>query len=576
MPSFSDPPRRTLAAAFAATALVTAPASAQQRFERVSVSSSGVEGNAHQPSDFARVSADGRFVAFSSNATNLAPNDANGRLDVYVRDRQLGTTVLISATAAGFAGNDRSELTDLSEDGRFVVFLSWASDLVPGDSNGFRDVYVRDRDPDGNGLFDEANATTIRATLGAGGVQPNEQCTGGSISADGRFIAFDSDASNLVAGDVEGRTDVFVRDLSTGAIERVSVAAGGAGGNGYSVRAAISRDGGKVAFASAASNLVAGDLNGALDLFLRDLGSDVTTRVSLRDDGGEIAGDSDDYEMSGDANRFVWWSGLDGIVADDTNGRADVFLRDVAAGTTLRLSIAADGSDGDKSAELPRISANGAFVVFQSDSTNLAGIETNGTADAFLWEAATGKLRKLSVHVNGIEGDARSSALDVSDDGAVIPCYSDSFDLIGGDANGLFDLLVRDRTLPDPDAQWRNYGSGWPGTLGVPALTLDANPVMGTTIGIELGNSAGFPAVGFLYCGISAIAVPTRLGGTLLVDPAALMVLLVDVDGTKVACDLPLDEALAGVSAYAQLLLLDPGASKGVAFSPGLEAVLGQ
>ncbi len=565
-----------LAVVAAALASIAPGTPAQQRFERVSVSGSGVEGNAHQPSDFARVSADGRFVAFSSNATNLAPNDANGRLDVYLRDRQLGTTVLISATAAGFAGNDRSELADLSEDGRFVVFLSWASDLVPGDTNGFRDLYVRDRDPDGNGLFDEANATTIRATLGAGGVQPNEQCTSGSISADGRFIAFDSDASNLVAGDVEGRTDVFVRDLSTGAIERVSLSGGGAGGDGFSVRAALSSNGRKVAFASVAANLVAGDLNGALDLFVRDLDFDTTTRVSLRDDGGEIAGDSDDYEMSGDANRFVWWSGIDGIVADDTNGRADVFLRDVAAGTTRRLSIAADGSDGDKSAELPHLAANGAFVVFQSDSTNLAGIETNGTADAFLWEGATGKLRKLSVHLNGVEGDARSSALDVSDDGAVIPCYSDSFDLIGGDANGFFDLLVRDRTLPDPEAQWRNYDAGWAGTQGVPALTLDANPVMGTTIGIELGNSAGVATVGFLYCGMSAIAVPTRLGGTLLVDPAALMVLLVDVDGTTVACDLPLDEALAGVSAYAQLLLLDPGASRGVAFSRGLEAALGQ
>ena len=123
-----------------------------------------------------------------------------------------------------------------------------------------------------------------------------------------------------------------------------------------------------------------------------------------------------------------------------------------ATGTTRRLSLSEAGVEGDRGSFNPHLSANGAFVVFDSEARNLAGIETNFLTDAFELELATGQLRKLSVHPNGVEGDAVSSAFSVSDDGAIVPMYSDSFDLIGGDANGFFDLLVRDLTVPDPEA----------------------------------------------------------------------------------------------------------------------------
>jgi len=573
IPRSIRPAASLIAAAFAVSA--TATVQAQERFQRITVATDGAEANRHN-SGPAFVSADGRHVAYSSNATNLAPNDANNNLDVFVRDRVAGTTVLISATPAGKSGNGRSDVADLSEDGRFVLFSSHATDFVAGDTNLDYDAYVCDRDPDANGLFDEGNATIVRASLGNSGQQPNGRSIAGSISSDGRFVAFESEASNLVAGDGNHFTDVFVRDLVAGTTERVDVSSAGAESDRYADTARISRDGRYVAFSTAATNLAPGDANGARDVYLRDRTAGTTERVSIGEAGAEGTHDANKFAMARDGQRFAWESWSANLVAGDGNNVPDVFLRDRAAGTTVRASVSDEGVEGDRASTDAFLSADGEWLLFVSDSRNLAGIETNQTVDVFLREIASGHLIKLSVHATGVEGDARSSGLAISDGGAIAVIYSDSFDLIGGDANGFFDLLVRDRTIPDPEATWSNYGVGWPGNLGVPSLTLDRDPVLGTTVGLEIGNAAGFPAITFLYCGMDAIAVPTRLGGTLLVDPASLMVLFVYPQGETIDCDLPLDEPLVGASVFAQALQFDPAASRGISFSEGLEAYLGQ
>src|SRR5256712_380330 len=225
--------------------------------KRVSVDSHGAQGNggSFDPA----ISADGRFVAFDSVASNLVAGDTNAAFDVFVRDRKTGKTRRVSVDSHGAQGNGDSFDPAISADGRFVAFDSVASNLVAGDTNAASDVFVRDR----------KTGKTRRVSVASHGTQGNGASFGPSISADGRFVAFTSAASNLVAGDSNEAYDVFVRVRKTAKPSPASLDSHGAQGNGESFNPAISADGRFVAFRSSASNLVAGDTNGAADVFVR-------------------------------------------------------------------------------------------------------------------------------------------------------------------------------------------------------------------------------------------------------------------------------------------------------------------
>ena len=232
-------------------------AAQQASTKRVSVDSLGAQGigDSEGPS----ISAHGRFVAFYSSAANLVGSDTNGARDVFVRDRKTGKTTRVSVNSHGAQANGESFAAPISADGRFVAFLSSASNLVGGDTNGARDVFVRDRKA----------GKTRRVSVDSHGAQGNGDSFIPSISADGRFVAFYSDAANLVAGDGNAAGDGFVRDRKAGRTKRVSVASHGTQGNDTSFPPSISADGRFVAFTSLANNLVAGDTNGASDIFAR-------------------------------------------------------------------------------------------------------------------------------------------------------------------------------------------------------------------------------------------------------------------------------------------------------------------
>jgi len=573
--------RQGFAARVAAGCVVVAivssdPCRAQARFQRISVSDSGAEANGNLGSTGVRLTPDGRHVGFDTFASNLSPWDINTVADVFVRDRADGATILISAALTGLTGNNSSAFHAITPDGRFVVFSSDAYDLIRFDTNNQRDVFVRDRDPDANGILDEGNETTVRVSVDSAGLAANGASTGGAISDDGTKVAFQSDADNLAAGDGNGATDVFVRDLVAGTTTLVSVAALGASGDAASFDPAITADGTRVMFTSTADDLVAGDLNGANDVFVRDLGAGTTDRVSLGWNGNETNGAARDFRMSADGTKLVWSSDADDVVASDLNNKSDVFLRDLAAGTTVCLSVSESGEQGDRGADHPALSRNGAWASFNSNARNLEGIETNFTTDVFLRDLVAGTMTKASTRPCGAEGAGASSGYDVSDDGLTVALLHNGTDLIGGDANGIFDLLVRDRTQPDIFAWWQNYGAGWPGTNGIPTFTPTANPVMGSSIDGLVDNSLGFWTVGFFFFGLSPLSVPTALGGDFLVDPILSMVFLVPPGGLAISADVPLDDAIVGIHYYAQVLLIDDGASEGVSFTPGLELIAGQ
>jgi Tol biopolymer transport system component len=236
---------------------------------RVSVASDGTQGNAL----FCTISGDGRYVAFWSGASDLAPGDTNGQIDCFVHDRQTGATTRVSVASDGAQGDSESINCSISRDGRYVAFTSLASNFAPDDTDWWSDVYVHDRQ---TGL-------TSRVSVGNDGAQGNSYCTGPpSISGDDRYIAFTSYASNLVAGDTNNTKDVFVRDLQTGRTTRVSVDSNGAQANSYSMEPpSISDDGRYVAFFSDASNLVPGDTNGRHDVFVYERQMCITSETQI-------------------------------------------------------------------------------------------------------------------------------------------------------------------------------------------------------------------------------------------------------------------------------------------------------
>ncbi|MEZ4512377.1 MAG: thrombospondin type 3 repeat-containing protein [Chloroflexota bacterium] len=280
---------------------------------RISVNSSGGQGNNH--SSAPSISSDGRFVAFHSAASNLVSGDT-GRDDVFVHDRQTGETSRVSVNSSGDQGNSFSVLPSISSDGRFVAFTSYASNLVSGDTNGSHDVFVHDRQ----------TGTTSRVSVDSSGSEGNGLSVYSSISSDGRFVAFQSRASNLVTGDTNNRDDIFVHDRQTGATSRVSVGSSGSQGNHFSFSPSISGDGRFVAFESYASNLVSGDTNGVPDIFVHDRQTGATSRISVNSSGSQGNSFSIFPSISSDGRFVAFQSGASNLVSGDTNGRPDVFV----------------------------------------------------------------------------------------------------------------------------------------------------------------------------------------------------------------------------------------------------------
>lgn len=349
--------------------------------ERVSVGPGGVQGDGDSgfyghylpiPPAF---SADGRYVAFESNATNLVANDTNDGADVFVHDRQTGITECVSVSPGGTPGNSHSRLPAISPDGRWVVFQSFASDLVPGDTNMAADIFVRDR----------LNGTTECVSLNMLGAPSNLHNWGPcKISGDGRFVAFLSVASDLVPGDTNGYIDVFVRDRLNALTERVSVSTSGVQPNFDCGNCALSLDGRFVAFHSIASNLVAGDTNGAFDVFVHDRQSGSTERVSL--DSSDVQGNLASFapSISADGRFVAFESRASNLVSGDTNGSLDVFLRDRLLRTTERASVRTDGTQGNSDSVAAAVSADGHCVTFESVASDLVAGDTNAASDGFL------------------------------------------------------------------------------------------------------------------------------------------------------------------------------------------------
>lgn len=389
------------------------------------ISMSSVEelGNSH--SYVPSISADGRYVAFSSWASNLSEIDNNSTQDVFLRDLQTGATTLISLSSFGIQGSDKSENPSISSGGDYVVFDSLSGNLSLGDENNVRDVFMRNV---------QSGVTTIISSSSTG-IQGNGGSGSADVSSDGRYVVFESSADNLVIGDNNNSSDIFLKDTITGDIVLLSKSSSGEVGNASSQRPSISSDGRYLVFESAASNLVSGDNNNQKDVFLRDNVMGITTLVSKSSAGVQGDSASDWATVSADGRYVAFSSFSSNFSSNDFNGGWDVFLHDVKYGTTTLISKSSSGVSGNGASFGGKISANGDYVSFTSIASNLDDKDLNNSTDIFVYSK-----QKDSVEIVSLNGGAFISS--ISDDGRYVAFDSHENDPRLGDSNNLYDVFL--------------------------------------------------------------------------------------------------------------------------------------
>jgi hypothetical protein len=399
---------------------------------RMSTDSNGVGANKNSY-DTPSISSDGRYVVFHSWASNLAAEeDANDRNDVFLKDTLTGVTTRVSTDSNGLEANQTCSLPNISADGRYVVFESGATNLVASDTNGgVTDIFLKDT---------QTGSTTLVST-DSSGVQANEGCEAPAVSGDGRYVVFRSYADNLVAGDTNESLDIFLKDTVTDVTTRVSTASNGAESNDDSVFGNISSDGSYVVFTTFANNLVAGDTNDATDVFIKNRETGETTRVSTDSSGVQGNDDSDFPAISSDGRYVVFESYATNLVAGDTNVKSDIFLKDLDTGITIRVSTDSNGAQSNNDSQISGISSDGRYVVFDSYASNLVAGDTNATSDMFLKDLDTGITIRVSKDSSGTQGNNLSEHPVISSDGSFIAFKSAASNLVTGDIGGFDDMF---------------------------------------------------------------------------------------------------------------------------------------
>lgn len=512
---------------------------------------------------------DGRYVAFDSRSSNLLPGLTTWLSRVYLLDRATGQLTHVGVDSAGVPANDETWNPRLSADGRYVFFESKATNLVANDVNGVQDIF----------RHDVTTGVTIRVSLSTNGTPSNGYCMLGGVSADGRFVAFHTDANNLTFQDNNFVQDVYVRDIVTPKTTRVSVPTGatpgGAQGNGESTYATISADGRYVAFTSAASNLDPNDLNGTSDVFLHDRATATTTLISVAATGFAGNGLAAAVGLSPNGRFAIFGSYASDLIASDTNGAADVFVRDLLVGTTKRVSVSSSGTPiavgSLSSIRLGLVTDDGRFAAFTTSVAGLVPDDTNGEEDVFMHDGTTGSTTRVSLNALNEQTSApelypeSSQVQAMTADARYVLFISRATNLGAGSAIPNHHLYLRDR------GPWIDLNGAHAADSNVSQLlacgTLAANDLGAISLTGTQPNSATM-----LFVANSTVGVPF-FGGVLLAFPTVLGIPLVTDATGRVAFAYALP---VGVPSQVPIVLqcahVDSDLASGVALS---NAVMG-
>lgn len=336
----------------------------------------------------------------------------------------------------GNEANDRVFLGyGVSSDGRYIAFASRATNLATPATGGEAQCYLHDR----------TLGTTTLVSETAGGVRGDGDCSFPSVSNNGRYVAFLNASTNLVAGDTNGFSDVFVKDTTNGLMRRVNLGPGSVQADGGSTEPVISGNGILVAYQSSATNLVSGDTNGVDDVFFSRVPSVSTLRASVG--AGGVEGDALSFNASTNTTgRYIAFSSsATNLVAGDTNGAPDVYVYDRSTATTTRVSNGDSGTEPNSSSIQPFVSGGGRYIVFRSFASNIVANDTNNTWDFFVYDRSSGITTRESVSTTEVESDASNVRASLSSNGNIVVFSSGATNLVSGDGNGTRDIFIRDR-----------------------------------------------------------------------------------------------------------------------------------
>ncbi len=390
---------------------------------------------ANNSSSTPQVSATGQFVVYSSHASNLVKNDSNQSDDIFVYDQATKKHTRVSVNSEGEQANGGSWSPSISANGRYIVFHSVASNLVPNDTNKAIDIFLHDR----------MKGKTTRVNLNQKGEQANDHSYYATISANGNHIAFQSTASNLVEQDTNKKSDIFVFKRTTGVLSRISVNSDGEQADNYSYSASISADGRYIAFGSTASNLLSMHGNKKHNkghIFVHDQHTATTTQVSINRHGQPANSYSYYPSISGDGQSIAFRSEATNLVDNDDNGFSDSFVYDLQHRTITRVNVSSLGQQANSETRDPVMSANGRYVVFQSNADNLVADDDNHIADIFVHDRQTGTTRRVNISCSGKQANDVSYTPSLSEQGTYIVYTSDATNLGVGDSNKERDIFI--------------------------------------------------------------------------------------------------------------------------------------
>jgi Tol biopolymer transport system component len=406
---------------------------------------------AEQPNDWSHapmLSGDGRFLVFLSDASNLVAGDTSEWMDVFVYDLTANQVELISIGFDGTPANEEPSRPSISYDGRYVAYNSLASNLVISDTNATQDVFLYDRELD---ITERISVSSEEAEI-----EQDAFTKRPSISADGRYVIFYSNAHALAPDCAAADTfNVYLRDRQAGTTTLLTCGYDGYPANGDSEYPTLSEDGRWAAFHSDASNLVEGDTNHLSDVFLYDIQNQQTFRVSVASDGSQAASYSDLAAISADGRFVGFYSYASNLVEGDTNNTADVFVHDHQTGVTELISRTWYGGPANNESDVPSISADGRYVAYYSYATNLVLGDTNGFTDVFRYDRLLHTTVRASLGEWLQQGAHDSLCSTISADGQLVAFYSFADNLVQGDNNGFPDVFVRDFSRPPPDFSLR-------------------------------------------------------------------------------------------------------------------------